>query len=97
MGPDKPTLSELYDEIVFNDLPNDPHYRAVILKGPVIDPPIYPYQEHLGLFSSENDLAIIKATRTWVHERMEEQEDRLVQRKAEAAALKKQLVSLGLL
>lgn len=97
MGPDKPTLSEVYDELVFNELPSDPIFRTALLRGPVNDPPVYPYQEHLGIFSSENDLAIIKATRTWVRERMEEQEDRLVQRKAEAAALKKQLVGLGLL
>ncbi len=95
-GPDRPTLSETYDELVFNELPADAALRASLLRGPVADAPPYPYQEHLTLFSAENDAAAIKAARAWVRERMEEQEQRLVARQAEAAALRKHLGSLGI-
>jgi YEATS domain-containing protein 4 len=96
-GPDKPAISETYDEIVVNTLPSDPAARAALLRGPVVDPPPYPHQDHLGVFSAEADLAAIKAARAWVRERMEEEEDRLSQRRAEAAALKKHLAALGML
>jgi YEATS domain-containing protein 4 len=96
-GPDRPAISETYDEIVVNTLPPDPVARAALLRGPVVDPPVYPHQEHLGVFSAETDLAAIKAARAWVKERMEEEEDRLSQRRAEAAALKKHLAALGVL
>lgn len=122
---EKPTLSEVYDEIVFNDQTSllstsstssssssststttttteqqkqqTSSLREALYRGPVMDPPPYPFQEHLSVFTSDMDLAVIKAARTWVKDRMEEQEDRLSQRRAEAAALKKQLVSLGIL
>ncbi len=94
---EKPVVAETYDEIVFNDLPSDPSIRAALVKGPVMDPPPYPHQEHLTLWSHETDLAAIKAARAWVKERMEEQQDRLSQRKAESAALKKHLADLGML
>ena len=94
---ERPVVAESYDEVVFNELPADPALRAAIVKGPVVDPPAYPHQEHLTLWSHESDLASLKAARAWVRERMEEQEDRLSQRKAESAALKKHLGDLGML
>lgn len=96
-GPDKPVVAETYDEIVFNELPADPAYRAALQKGPVVDPPPYPHGEHLGLFSADADLIAIRAARQFILDRLEEQEDRLSKARASAAVLKKQLPQLGVL
>ncbi len=96
-GPDKPTLSEFYDEIVFNEPPKDAALAAALARGPVSDCPAYMYQDHFGLYSPDQDLAAIKAARDFLRERAEEHQDRLSQRMAEASALKKHLASLGML
>lgn len=96
--PDKPVLSEHYDEIVFNTLPTDAAARAALLKGPGRDPPKYPYQEHFTSFSSEADLTAVGAARKWVAERTAEMEERLSKARAARGALQnKQLVDLGIL
>ena len=91
---DRPVVSEQFDELVFNALPSDPALRAALLRGPVCDPPPYPYAEHMGLVSSEADLVSIAAARKWVADRVEELEERLLKAKASAAALRQ--VHLGM-
>ena len=93
-GADRPVVSEHFDELVFNALPSDPALRAALLRGPVGDPPPYPYAEHMGLVSSEADLVGIAAARKWVADRVEELEERLLKAKASAAALRQ--VHLGM-
>lgn len=90
---DKPVVSEQFDELVLNALPSDPALRAALLRGPTLDPPPYPYAEHMGVVSSEADLISIAAARKWVADRVEELEERLLKAKASAAALRQ--VHLG--
>ena len=95
---EKPVVSEAYDEIVFNKLPEDPAARAELLAGPVAHPPPYPYREFLGAsFSPEPELLAVGAARKWLADRAEELEERLSKAKAAASALQhKHLVDLGL-
>lgn len=95
---EKPVVSETYDEIVFNKLPEDPAARAELLAGPVAHPPPYPYREFLGAsFSPEPELLAVGAARKWLADRAEELEERLSKAKAAATALQhKHLVDLGL-
>jgi hypothetical protein len=95
---EKPVVSEVYDEIVFNKLPEDATIRAELLVGPVVHPPPYPYRESLcASFSPEPELLAIGAARKWLADRAEELEERLSKAKASAAALQhKHLVDLGL-
>jgi hypothetical protein len=90
---ERPVVSEHFDELVFNALPAQPALREALLRGPVGDPPPYPYAEHMGLVSSEADLVGIAAARKWVADRVEELEERLLKARASAAALR--LVHLG--
>ena len=87
-GADKPVVSEQFDELVFNTLPSDPALLAALVKGPTIDPPLYPYAEHMGVVSSEADLIAIAAARKWIADRVEELEERLVKARAGTAALR---------
>jgi len=85
---DRPVLSEVSDELVFNALPADPTLSAAILRGPVVEPPRYPYQEFFTTFSSEADLLAIAAARKWLVDRTEELEERLSKAKAASATLR---------
>jgi len=93
---ERPVLSEHYDELVFNVLPEEASVRAALLAGPVIEPPPYPYQEFFGVFSPEADLTAIAAARKWLVDRAEELEERLIKARAAKAALQhKHLPDLG--
>lgn len=94
---DKPVISELYDEIVFNALPDDAEFRDALLRGPVLNAPPYPYVEHLTVFSPEVDLAQITVARKYIADRVEELEERLVKAQASRAVLQhKHLPDLGI-
>ena len=95
---EKPVVSEAYDEIVFNKLPEDAAVRAELLAGPVTQPPPYPYREFMGsVFSPEPDLAALAAMRRWIAERAEELEDRIGKARVTATALgHKHVMDLGL-
>lgn len=91
-------LSEHYDEIVFNTPPTDPKFRETLMHGPGPDPPPYPYQDLLTVFSEEATLAGIDIMRKWVADRTRELEDRYLKDTATRAALQnRHLVDLGLL
>ena len=90
--PDRPVVSEHYDEVVFNN-PSE-EVKAIFRGRSEGDAPPYPHQEHLGIFSAEPDLAAIRAARQWVKERMIEQEDRMVKRESEAAVLRQHVSAL---
>lgn len=92
----KPILSERYDEIVFNALPTDEAYRAQLFTGPIFEPPPYPYQEFLSVFSPESDLAAVAHARMWVAERTKELEDRLAKAKNAESAIGHVLPALGI-
>jgi hypothetical protein len=92
----KPIISERYDEIVFNVLPSDAAYRERLIAGPLIEPPPYPYQEFLSVFSPEADLAAVAHARAWVAERTKELEDRLAKAKNAESAIGHILPALGI-
>ncbi len=94
-APEKPVVSEHYDEIVFHTLPADAAVRAAVLAGPLVEPPPLPYQDALSVFSPDADLAAIAGARAWVAERVRELEERLVRARAGEDALTAALVDLG--
>ena len=93
-APERPVLSESFDEVVFNE--PTPEALSVLRRGPLGDAPPYPHQEHLSLFSAEADLAAIRAARQWVREKLDEQAERLARREAEVAALRQHCAALGM-
>ena len=95
-GAAKPVLSERYDEIVFPVLPADAALRDAILAGPLVEPPPYPYQDALTVFSPEADLAAIASARAWVADRTRELEERLIKARAAESALTHALPNLGI-
>lgn len=90
--PERPVVSEHYDEIVFNN-PSE-EVKAIFSSRLNGDAPPYPHQEHLGIFSAEPDIAAIRAARQWVKERMAEQEERMIKRESEAAVLRQHVAAL---
>lgn len=93
---EKPVLSEHYDELVFMSVPDDAGLKEALARGPVKDPPPYPYAEHLTVFTPEADLAGIASARKWLADRTEELEERLSKARAAKAALQyKHLPDLG--
>ncbi len=94
---EKPVLSEHYDEIVFNVPPADAALSEALQRGPVKEPPLYPYAEHLSVFTPEADLSAIAGARKWIADRTEELEERLVKaRAAKSALMYKHLPDLGI-
>ncbi len=95
-APEKPVVSERYDEIVFHALPADARSRAALLAGPLAEPPPLPYGDALTVFTPETDAAAAAAARAWIADRTRELEERLVKARASEDALTSALVDLGM-
>ena len=93
---DRPVIDDRYDEIVFNSLPEDAEVRAELLSAPRPQAPLTD-QHLLPEHDASDDLVRIKAARIKLLNDMRLMEERLALRRAEAARLREDLKTLGLL
>lgn len=93
---DSPVVDEHYDEIVYNTLPTVDAVRARLLAGSTTEVPL-PYNECLGSFSPEADVAVLQAARRYILDRKIELHDRLARAKLEARREQEELRALGVL
>ena len=93
---ERPVIDDHYDEIVFNALPADGAVRAALLAPPAPQP-LFADQHLLPEHDAGDDLARVKAARIKVAHDLRLMEERLALRRAEAARLREDLKTLGLL
>lgn len=92
---ERPVLSERYDELVFNALPQEPAARAALLAGPQRLAPPYPYGELLLAYSDADDAARIAAARLKLGDLSTEMADRLARARVELERTKDELRAMG--